>query len=325
MKQEEFLQLLERINNGSADAADISLYNRYFNHFQVSEQWDESTMGEEKGREELLFNSIAQSIGKDTTVKKMPYSWKTISAVAAMFLLLLSAGFLFLKLGQEKSPQMLSKLTQPASATNDLIQLPDGSTVILSAGSRLTYPASFNGQATREVYLIGKAFFDIKHLTHQPFIVHTGQVKTTVLGTAFDIDSRQKGDKVTVTVIRGKVVVKKENRTLGTLIPNQQVVYNTANDKATVNQINANQTVSWREKDLLFNDIEFNKAVLLLQERFNAKITIEDKQLAAAHFTTTLFENQSLTDFLALICDFNNATFNYNPTTREAIIKPKIN
>ena len=325
MKQEEFLQLLERINNGSADAADILLYNRYFNHFQVSEEWNEATMGGQEGREKLLFNKIEQSIGKGAIVKKMPYSWKTLTAVAAMLLLLLTAGLLFLKLPQEKASQMLSKHTQPASATNDLIQLPDGSTVILSAGSRLTYPASFDGESTREVYLTGKAFFDIKHLTHQPFIVHTGTVKTTVLGTAFDIDSRQEGGKITVTVIRGKVIVKKASRTLGTLIPNQQVVYNVKEDKAMVNKINADQTVSWREKDLLFNDIEFKQAVLLLQERFNVKITIQDQQLAAAHFTTTLFENQRLTDFLALICDFNNATYDYNPSTREAIIKPKIN
>ncbi|MCX2483158.1 FecR family protein [Pedobacter sp. MR2016-24] len=325
MKQEEFLQLLERIHNGSADAADILRYNRYFNHFQVSDEWNEATMGGKKGREELLFHKIEQSIGQGAVVKKMPYSWKRITAVAAMLLLLLTAGLLFFKLPQEKPSQMVSKHTQPASATNDLIQLPDGSTVILSAGSRLTYPASFNGQPTREVYLTGKAFFDIKHLTHQPFIVHTGKVKTTVLGTAFDIDSRQEVGKITVTVIRGKVIVNKESKTLGTLTPNQQVVYNVKEDKATVNKINADQTVSWREKDLLFNDIEFNQAVLLLQERFNVKITIDDKELAAAHFTTTLFENQSLTDFLGLICDFNHATYHYNPTTREAIIQPKLN
>ena len=324
MKQEDFLQLLERINNGSADAADILLYNRYFNHFQTSAHWDEATMGAEKEREELLFNTIEQSIGKEGAIKKMPVRWTRIVAVAAVMLLVLSAGILFLKPQREEKPQMVSKLT-PASATNDLVQLPDGSTVILSAGSRLTYPASFKGQSIREVYLTGKAFFDIKHLIQQPFIVHTGKVKTTVLGTAFDIDSRGEGGKITVTVIRGKVVVNKENRTLGTLTPNQQVVYNVNEDKAVVNQINADKTVSWREKDLLFNDIEFKQAVLLLQERFNVKITIQDQQLAAAHFTTTLFENQRLTDFLALICDFNNATYDYNPSTREAIIKPKIN
>jgi ferric-dicitrate binding protein FerR (iron transport regulator) len=50
----------------------------------------------------------------------------------------------------------------------------------------LEFPDEFKGK-TREVYLSGEAYFDVKHADKVPFIIHTGNVSTTVLGTAFNI------------------------------------------------------------------------------------------------------------------------------------------
>jgi transmembrane sensor len=48
------------------------------------------------------------------------------------------------------------------------IKLADGSTVLLNKNSHLDYPAKFTGK-TREVYLTGEAYFDIKHDPLTPF------------------------------------------------------------------------------------------------------------------------------------------------------------
>src|SRR5687768_11794332 len=66
------------------------------------------------------------------------------------------------------------------------IKLPDGSTVVLNGGSKLEFPESF-APDVREVTLKGEAYFDITHDPKRPFVVHTGKVRTTVLGTAFNI------------------------------------------------------------------------------------------------------------------------------------------
>ena len=52
------------------------------------------------------------------------------------------------------------------------IQLPDGSDVSLNAGSKIEINENF-GIAGRDVYLEGEAFFDVKHNSKIPFIVHT--------------------------------------------------------------------------------------------------------------------------------------------------------
>lgn len=56
----------------------------------------------------------------------------------------------------------------------------------------------------REVWLEkGEAFFDVAHNEGVPFVVHTGDRQVTVLGTKFAV--RRDGDKVTVTVLQGRV------------------------------------------------------------------------------------------------------------------------
>ncbi|MHA4893567.1 FecR family protein [Pedobacter sp. PWIIR3] len=322
MTIEEFFQLAEKVNEGTASDAELALYNQYFNRFQTERVWNEEKMGNELAREALLYQAIDQKITTAVPVRKLNNGWKRLVSAAAI--LLIVAGATFYVINREKpvvSQEMLSKSIEVSSKTNELIQLADGSTVILSAGSQLKFPSSFEGKAVREVFLVGKAFFDIKHLSKQPFIVRTGKVSTQVLGTAFDVDSRS--GKVTVTVIRGKVVVNKEGKTLGTLTPNKQVVYDVQTDLAKLKDTNAAETVAWREKDLVFNDITLSNAALLLQDRFGVKVTIEQEELAEKRFTTTLFENQSLADCLTLICDFNHAVFEYDPITKQVTIKPK--
>ncbi len=322
MKREEFFQLTDKVNDGTATDAELALYNQYFNHFQTKKVWDSDQMGEELERGALLYQAIDDAIGRDVPVRKLNSGWKRVVAAAAVLFIVAGAAVFFMNRDVAAlAPELLSKSNSATSKTNDLIQLPDGSTVILSAGSKLQYSPSFEGKPIREVFLTGKAFFDIKHLSNQPFIVRTGKVNTQVLGTAFDVDSRS--GEVRVTVIRGKVVVQKEGRTLGTLTPNKQVLYNVDTDVATVNDTNAEKTVAWREKDLVFNDITMSNAALLLQERFDVKVKIDNKQLAAQQFTTTLFENQSLADCLTLICDFNNAVYTYDPITKQVTIEPK--
>src|SRR5262249_48356756 len=52
------------------------------------------------------------------------------------------------------------------------IQLPDGSSVWLNAGSTITYGKQY-GNGLREVSLTGEAFFDVVRNPDVPFVIHT--------------------------------------------------------------------------------------------------------------------------------------------------------
>ncbi|TKC05979.1 FecR family protein [Pedobacter frigoris] len=211
-----------------------------------------------------------------------------------------------------------------ASATeNSMMKLSDGSVIILEKGSKLTILSAFNKKHNREVELEGKAFFDIAHNPSKPFIIYTGNVRTTVLGTSFDITAPAGSKSVKVNVIRGLVEVKNmKSHWLTYLKKNMQVVSEDA-EMVSRKVINAEKELSWNNKEgIVFNDISFKDAKNMLEDRFQVKINLPDEDLQNVKFTTSLRANESLDHFLSIICNYNNAKHNFNIDSTEVSIKP---
>jgi len=192
------------------------------------------------------------------------------------------------------------------------ITLPDGSKVWVNASSQLKYPQQFNGK-TREVFLSGEAYFDIKHDVNKPFIIHTGKIVTTVLGTAFDIKEDKMRHIIVVTVTRGKVSVANGNKQLGIITPNQQISFNLLDSKSVQTDVDASQVIAWQKSELHFEDITFADAALQLQQRFNVKINFSSNKIKDCRFTGTALRGEKLDKILKVVCAFNNATYQTKP------------
>lgn len=110
------------------------------------------------------------------------------------------------------------------------IKLADGTLVRLKPNSSLRYGKTFN-EVKREVYLHGEAFFQVKRNQLKPFVVHTGELVTEVLGTSFLVRQRPGGNTTEVAVASGKVSVYTQSpgsdrqRNGVILTPNQQVSF----------------------------------------------------------------------------------------------------
>src|SRR5882724_7966691 len=121
------------------------------------------------------------------------YTFKAVShrkrlqkiAVAAIALVCIALPALWL-LPKNRTAQKAYAKTVAKPSGHQVIILPDGTTVTLNLGTKLGYPAAFSG-STRDVYLTGEAYFEVKNNTSQPFLVHTGNFVTRVLGTTFNI------------------------------------------------------------------------------------------------------------------------------------------
>ncbi|MES2458755.1 MAG: FecR domain-containing protein [Bacteroidota bacterium] len=234
--------------------------------------------------------------------------WKKIAAVAAILFVTVTM-FIFWPVEQKKiDSSHFSTLAVPAKLKKK-ITLDDGSVVWINSLGELRYPKKFTG-STREVFLSGEAFFDIRHEPNKPFIVHTGKVKTTVLGTAFNIKSNNPSI-VIVTVTRGKVSVTDQSRLIAFITPNQQLVYNTKNKLEQKVDVNAQKVIAWRE-DLYFNNITFGEAATILQTRFNVKINFTNELVSSCRFSGTALEGNELDQILKVICAFNQATYKHN-------------
>lgn len=80
--------------------------------------------------------------------------------------------------------------------------LPDGTKILLSKNSKISYPKSLEGN-TREIILTGEGFFDVYHDSAHPFIIHKQGTNIRVLGTSFNV--RAYNAQVQVLVKTGSV------------------------------------------------------------------------------------------------------------------------
>ena len=100
---------------------------------------------------------------------------------------------------------LTDKKLQHAKAREQAYTLPDGSTIILSNGSKIRFEKSFeNGE--RLVNLKGEAYFDVVSNFNDPFIVNTGEAMVQVTGTRFSVSAIKNSDEIAVQVNSGKVL-----------------------------------------------------------------------------------------------------------------------
>lgn len=193
------------------------------------------------------------------------------------------------------------------SGRHQTISLPDGTMVTLNEGSKLDYPAAFN-QSSRDVYLTGEAFFDVKHDEGKPFLVHTGSFITRVLGTAFNIRAYPGDANVSVTVTRGKVQIQSDEnkKTLGVLTAGDQLVIDKKSAGVSWVKADVQKVVQWKVTDLVFDNATVDEAIVALGNRYGKTFLFENESLRDCRFTAN-FLNDSLDQSLDVICTLINA------------------
>lgn len=310
MSRNDIEELLDRYLNGEASPEEIERVETWLNNnVNLNSEWKQlDTAGKDQWLSGLI-NEIRGTISTAKVIALPPRKpvWKYIGAAAAVLAIFFTVYVKWPVLQNRLHQVQLTALHVPLNQKRR-ITLADGSKIWINAGSELKYPKAFNGK-TREVYLAGEAYFDIQHDVSKPFIIHTGKVITTVLGTAFNIKEDKNLHIIVVTVTRGKVSVTNGNEPLGVITPNQQISFNIDNDQHSQVNIDAKQAIAWQENDIHFDDITFADAARQLQQRFKVKISFANAQIKNCRFTGTALEGQKLDNILKVICAFNNATY----------------
>lgn len=256
-----------------------------------------------------LTSILNRSPGRAILPARRLYAWKW--AVAASILLAVFISIYRLK--PENAPAAPRPVAvEPAAAASlagytRYITLPDGSSVVLHAGSRLEYPTVFAGK-TREVRLSGEAYFDVYHNPGKPFIIHTGSVKTTVLGTAFNIKSNEK--KVVVSVTRGKVKVEDATRVVAVLISDQQVEYDIKEAAGARHIVNAETIVTdWTKENMVFNGITFGEIGKILSRRYGVPVRFENEALKNCKIRASFSGTEPLDHVAGVLSAIRNGSF----------------
>lgn len=330
MDKQYFIQLLHKYFRSDLTKEEREYLNRYYELFRNEPDILDTLSAEEKNalKHEIKGSVWDTILFRERTRHRVKLIQKRsiVAAAAAIFIAMLTIG-VFFQYGRSPKKEVASnRITHQKNRSNAqqeenrLIFLPDGSRVILNAGSRLNYPSSFDGKKTREVYLEGQAFFDIQHNDKKPFIVHTGNLQTVVLGTAFNVKAIPGDKEITVTVTRGRVKVKDASRELGIITPNQEIRYDRQKEIAVMKTVNDDHYLDWKDEKLLFDNVTVAEAAKVLEEKYKVTIMINDESVNSQRFTTTFPKDINLDQALKSICEFNGVTYRYNNTNDSTVI-----
>jgi len=318
MEAQRLTYLLDRHYKGTCTPDEEQELDIWYRSLNMNDQQFENLVGSAGGEEQLAGDMYAEfKAYTDTKVRRLnPYRWiGRVAAVLIGFGLLIGGYYILEK--RDLSNNLTAAIAPAKANQNKFITLADGSKVVLRSGSRLNFPSSFSGK-TREVELIGEAYFDIHHDSAKPFIIHTGKIKTTVLGTAFDI-AAYPSQKVVVTVTRGRVRVDDDQKISVILTPNEQVVCDSKTEQTQKNKVEANRSLAWAGSDMVFDGVAFKTIATLLSRRYQVSVDFKNPALEQCPITASFSGTETLKDILEILCTARGTSYKFDGTQKVTI------
>lgn len=150
--------------------------------------------------------------------------------------------------------------------------LSDGTKISLNSNSTLKYPKVFKGNK-REVMLVGEAFFEVAKDKTKPFTVNANGLRTTVLGTKFNVSAYANQANVKVALVEGSVeVATKGGRDKMLLKPTEMATFNATTGSLLRSGFNASTVTSWKTGLIIFESATFTDIANKLYNIYGIKL-----------------------------------------------------
>ena len=267
---------------------------------------DSPIAGADPKSREHCWHVIQHRIHALTPPRRRPL-WHVVAAVAAVLfpLVLWFVGYNRTTLSNDSETfASLPRLVECTTSYGELrrLMLPDSTHVVLDAGSILIYPEKFYG-AKREIYLSGKANFRVTHDADHPFIVHTTNLQTEVLGTVFCVSSYADEPYAEVTLCEGRVRVNgNQSASEGFILTNgEQLHYDRQSGIFSRRNVSVDDAVAWEQGDLVFRREGLHAIIRALERRYGIKVYLSSERYNKDLLTLRIASDRTADEAVRLI------------------------
>lgn len=304
MTEREFNDLIERYLQGKASPSEEKLINNFFNvQKKKADPEQESIYGKQMWAS--IQNRLALNKSKEKRrIGRVPLL-KGIVFLILMGVLGGGAYEVYRSGFFEEEKKEVKWLTMTAQrGQKSVVTLSDGTIIRLNSESSVSYPEMF-APDKREIILTGEAFFEVAKNPKRPFIVHTGNLTTKVLGTSFNIQAFP-NEKISVTVATGRVEVTAANPAAHEagdpeanviLTPNLQAVYDPSQQSITTSEVDIEKYLAWKNGVLKFEDASLEELSATLERWYDVKINFDNERIKRCRINGQ-YKNQSLRNVL---------------------------
>lgn len=234
--------------------------------------------------------------------------WSYIPKVAAILIFGVMIGIsvpYFINFSPEQEDAIVSQtiIKQNPRGQKTTVFLNDGTKVILNAESSIEYKRKFEN-GLREVKLIGEAFFEVAHDESRPFVVKSGSLETTALGTSFNIKAHDEED-IKVSLLTGKVKVvnasSQDDEGDVILMPGEQVAFVGKSGTLDKGKFDLSKVAAWKDGFLIFEDNSMEEIKQMLERWYGVDIRLINENTKVRSHYSGEFDNQSLETVLKAI------------------------
>ena len=222
--------------------------------------------------------------------------------------------------GNRKTKELVyNYLTIPRGGQFYLV-LSDGTKVWLNSESQLKYPVNFLDGETRQVELVyGEAYFDVSPSTAHDgskFKVHNKEQDVKVLGTEFNIKAYQDESIIYTTLVEGKVEVNTSNDRIKTLLPNEQLNFNSFNNNISISSgVDLYSIIAWKDGVFSFRSKPLKEIMKVISRWYDTEVIFNDVALENVTFNGSLDKKLNIEEILSIIGSTNNIEYEINDKT----------
>ncbi len=269
---EELEQLLTWINQNQ-DFNDIEILEKIWINLENSEAIDKVKALRIQNK---LRTRISQARSQERT--HLLRTWWPRVAASLVLVIAAAAGLIY----------YLNTPIVVKSGYGEIVELtlPDQSVVQLNANSELRYPRRWDAQAVRTVFLDGEAFFEVTKddQSHKKFIVHTKDLSVEVLGTEFNVNTRDLSTRVFLEAGSVKLSSLRGESSL-MMEPGDEAGFDDQGTLAKISRTDASPPASWKEGSIIMKDRMLTDILREYERVFGELYTIEDKALLGQAYT----------------------------------------
>ncbi|SFC45629.1 FecR family protein [Flagellimonas taeanensis] len=286
MTEKRIKGLMEKYLNGTITKKEESLLERFDGRLLSKNHKD--VFKDERHRKQIE-RLLSQNISRPRKRISLP-KWARVAASIALMAVVAYSVHVYTKVEEKVEPIVeMTKTTEWGQKLN--LSLADGTQIRLNSGSTITYPDRFEGDV-REVVLEGEAFFDVAKNPDKPFVIRSGEVLTTVLGTSFNINTYPDSQQIAVTVASGKVKVASHENEIH-LGPNEQGIFDKKTKTISKKMTDIATFLNWKDGIIHFEDTSLAQVVESLERWYGVTFVFENENLRNCHVTAT-YKNEML-------------------------------
>lgn len=244
-------------------------------------------------------DSVRIELNNGRIVKKVKGTEKYFTTLDAI--IVKDTGDSLLKKTKEKVYNTVS--TPPGERVAMLLS--DGTKVYLTSNSYLRYPASFD-KDKREVTLVGRAYFEV-YKSKVPFVVNTSDMNIEVLGTSFDVESRNTGSSASVILVEGSVKVHSDGKT--TIIhPDEQMSLSRIDKVVSVKSVDSKSLTMWKDGVLVVDGQTFDELIESLSLWYGVQI-VDESSVSKIEKFNGRFDREGIEAAIKAICISANTRY----------------